>query len=150
MTQASIDNLAPKRSLIDLAGHDKREFDIGDDYKLSFVYDDIILVEFVDKGDDEGAGDVIERGGIFVPTNSLTKAWRKARVILAGPQCAYTKVGDIVMFPNDKGASVTNMEIDGYGKIKDGMFLNEQRLFGICVKKGDKKITRKKNKNASS
>ena len=150
MTQASIDHLAPKRSLIDLAGHDKREFDIGDDYKLSFVYDDILLVEFVDKGDDEGAGDVIERGGIFVPTNSLTKAWRKARVILAGPQCAYTKVGDIVMFPNDKGASVTNMEIDGYGKIKDGMFLNEQRLFGICVKKGDKKITRKKNKNASS
>tara|TARA_A100001515_G_scaffold140251_1_gene135758 strand:+ start:15226 stop:15675 length:450 start_codon:yes stop_codon:yes gene_type:complete len=149
MTQASIDHLAPKRSLIDLAGHDKREFDIGDDYKLSFVYDDIILVEFVDTGD-EGAGDVIERGGIFVPTNSLTKAWRKAKVILAGPQCAYTKVGDIVMFPNDKGASVANMEIDGYGKVKDGMFLNEQRLFGICVKKGDKKITRKKNKNASS
>ena len=115
----------------------------------SFVYDDIILVEFVDTGD-EGAGDVIERGGIFVPTNSLTKAWRKAKVILAGPQCAYTKVGDIVMFPNDKGASVANMEIDGYGKVKDGMFLNEQRLFGICVKKGDKKITRKKNKNASS
>ena len=149
MTQASIDHLAPKRSLIDLAGHDKREFDIGDDYKLSFVYDDIILVEFVDTGD-EGAGDVIERGGIFVPTNSLTKAWRKAKAILAGPQCAYTKVGDIVMFPNDKGASVANMEIDGYGKVKDGMFLNEQRLFGICVKKGDKKITRKKNKNASS
>ena len=136
MTQASIDHLAPKRSLIDLAGHDKREFDIGDDYKLSFVYDDIILVEFVDTGD-EGAGDVIERGGIFVPTNSLTKAWRKAKVILAGPQCAYTKVGDIVMFPNDKGASVANMEIDGYGKVKDGMFLNEQRIFGICVKKGD-------------
>ena len=149
MTQASIDHLAPKRSLIDLAGHDKREFDIGDDYKLSFVYDDILLVEFVDTGD-EGVGDVIERGGIFVPTNSLTKAWRKAKVILAGPQCAYTQVGDIVMFPNDKGASVTNMEIDGYGKVRDGMFLNEQRLFGICVKKGDKKITRKKNKNAAS
>tara|TARA_A100000172_G_scaffold80286_1_gene69419 strand:+ start:872 stop:1321 length:450 start_codon:yes stop_codon:yes gene_type:complete len=149
MTQASIDHLAPKRSLIDLAGHDKREFDIGDDYKLSFVYDDILLVEFVDTGD-EGVGDVIERGGIFVPTNSLTKAWRKAKVVLAGPQCAYTQVGDIVMFPNDKGASVSNMEIDGYGKVRDGMFLNEQRLFGICVKKGDKKITRKKNKNAAS
>jgi hypothetical protein len=24
------------------------------------------------------------------------------------------------------------MEIDGYGKVKKGMFLNEQRIFGIC------------------
>jgi hypothetical protein len=39
------------------------------------------------------------------------------------------------MFPNDKGAPVSNMEIEGYGKIKKGMFLNEQRLFGICKSK---------------
>ena len=148
--KASIDHLAPKRSLIDLAGHDKRDFDIGDDYKLSFVYDDIILVEYVDEGPEDGAGDVIQRDGIYIPTNTLTKAWRKARVVLAGPQCAYTQVGDIVMFPNDKGASVKGMEIEGYGRVKNGMFLNEQRLFGICVKKGEKKITRKKNKNASN
>ena len=64
-------------------------------------------------------------------------------MILAGPECKYTNVGDIVMFPNDKGASVSNMEIDGYGKIKNGMFLNEQRLFGICKRKSKSKDFKK-------
>ncbi len=79
------------------------------------------------------------RDGIYVRTNTLTIAWRKAKVILAGPECKYTKVGDIVMFPNDKGASVSNIEIENYGRVKDGMFLNEQRLFGICKKRKNKK-----------
>ena len=68
------------------------------------------------------------RDGIYVPTNTLTKAWRKAKVILAGPECKYTKVGDIVMFPNDKGASVSNIEIENYGRVKDGMFLTRSRI----------------------
>ena len=131
MAQASIDNLATKRSLIDLDGHSDGDFGLGDEYNLSFVFDDIILVEFIDE-DSDGAGDLIQRDGIFVPTNTLSKAWRKGKVVLAGPGVKYAKKGDIVMFPNDKGASVSNMEIDGHGKIGKGMFLNEQRLFGIC------------------
>ena len=105
-----------------------------------FVFDDIVLIEFIDE-DSDGAGDLIERGGIFVPTNTLSKAWRKGKVVLVGPEAKYAKKNDIVMFPNDKGAPVANMEIDGYGKIRKGMFLNEQRLFGICkpLKKGKKK-----------
>jgi hypothetical protein len=38
------------------------------------------------------------------------------------------------VFPNDKGASVSNIIVEGYGKLNKGMFLNEQRLFGICTK----------------
>lgn len=131
MTQASIDSLATKRSLIDLEGHSQGDFGMGDEYILSFIFDDIILVEFIDEASDE-AGDAVKRGGIFIPTNALNKAWRKAKVILTGPEVKYTKKGDIVMFPNDKGASVSNIEVEGHGRIKKGMFLNEQRLFGIC------------------
>jgi len=131
MTQASIDSLATKRSLIDLEGHSQGDFGMGDEYILSFIFDDIILVEFIDETSDE-AGDAVKRGGIFIPTNALIKAWRKAKVILTGPEVKYAKKGDIVMFPNDKGASVSNIEVEGHGKIKKGMFLNEQRLFGIC------------------
>tara|TARA_R110001592_G_scaffold281222_2_gene548675 strand:+ start:834 stop:1256 length:423 start_codon:yes stop_codon:yes gene_type:complete len=140
MAQASIDNLATKRSLIDLEGHSDGDFGLGDEFNLSFVFDDIVLIEFIDE-DSDGAGDMIERGGIFVPTNTLSKAWRKGKIVLAGPEVKYAKKGDIVMFPNDKGAPVANMEIDGYGKIRKGMFLNEQRLFGICkpLKKSKKK-----------
>ena len=52
-----------------------------------------------------------------------------------GPNAVFTKPGDIVIFPNDKGASVANLSVSNYGTVKKGMFLNEQRLFGTCVSK---------------
>lgn len=128
---ADIDQLTPTRNLIDLSSHSDGNFGM-DDYILSQIYNDIILVEFIDLSED---GDNIKRGSIYVPTNTLTQAWRKARVILVGTEVKNTKVGDIVMFPNDKGVSVSGMEVAGYGKIKRGMFLNEQRLFGKCAVK---------------
>lgn len=131
MAKASIDSLETTKNLIDLEGHSSGDFGMGEEYLLSFLFDDIILVEYVDEVDD-GSGEAIMRGGIYVPTNTLNKAWRKAKVVLAGPKVEYVKKDDIVMFPNDKGASVSNMHIEGYGKIKKGMFLNEARLFGIC------------------
>jgi hypothetical protein len=30
------------------------------------------------------------------------------------------------------GIPITNLEVEGYGKIKNGLFINEQRMFGIC------------------
>lgn len=127
-----MDNLKQKKGLIDLDGNSEGFFGL-EDYKLKTVFDDILLVEFVDEVED-GKGAAIMRNGLYVPTNVNTKAWRKAKVILAGPNVNYTKVGDIVLFPNDKGVSVANIEVDGFGTLKKGMFLNEQRLFGILTK----------------
>lgn len=126
--KASIDNLAPTKSLIDLSTHVNDDFGI-EDYELSFLFDDILLVQYVDEGDD---GTSIKRGGIYVPINAATKAWRKARVIMAGPEVKYCKKGDIVIFPNDKGIPVANIEVAGEGRVRKGIFLNEARLFGIC------------------
>ena len=56
-----------------------------------------------------------------------------ARVILVGPKCAYTKPGDIVCFPDDKGIKVDNLSVTGFdSSIRDCLFLNEDRFFGIC------------------
>jgi cellobiose-specific phosphotransferase system component IIB len=140
MAQLSVDVLETRKSLIDLDSYGKGNFGITDDFTLSFVFDDIVLVEFIDEVSDT-QGDVIQRNGIFVPTNSLIKAWRKAQVILTGPSVKYCKKGDIVIFPNDKGASVSNIEIEGYGKLKKGVFLNEQRLFGICKKVSSESVS---------
>ena len=128
-----IDLLPTTRSLIDLSSHSSGDFGL-EDYELSFILDDIILVEYVDISSD---GDSIKRNGLFVPTNALTKAWRKARVILTGPNVKHAKKGDIVVFPNNLGVSVSNMDIEGYGKIKKGIFLNESRIFGICKEKNE-------------
>lgn len=127
------DNLKHKKGLIDLDSHSEGSFGL-EDYTLSFVYDDIVLVEFVDEVDD-GMGSAIQRNGLYVPTNASTKAWRKGKVVLVGPNANFTKVGNIVVFPNDKGASVSNLEVTGYGTLKKGMFLNEQRIFGIASPK---------------
>lgn len=140
MAQLSVDVLETKRSLIDLDSYGKGNFGIGDDFVLSKVFDDIILVEFIDEVSDN-AGDAVVRNGIFVPTNALIKAWRKAQVLLVGPSAKQCQVGDIVIFPNDKGAAVSNIEIEGHGKLKKGVFLNEQRIFGVCKKVNSESIS---------
>ena len=90
---ANIDILKPQEHLIDLSTHSEGDIGLPDDFELSFIFDDILLVEYIDESD-EGE---IQRNGIYVPTNAITKAWRKAKVILAGPKAKYTKQDDIVI-----------------------------------------------------
>ena len=132
MAQRSIDTLAPQKHLIDLSPNSQGDVGLSDEFELTMIFDDILLVEYVDDND---TGE-IKRNGIFVPTNALTKAWRKAKVILAGPKAEYTKPGDIVIFPNNLGVTVANIDVNG-STIKRGIFLNEDRLFGICKIKDD-------------
>jgi hypothetical protein len=130
---ANIDILKPEEHLIDLSTHSEGDIGLPDDFELSFIFDDILLVEYIDESE-EGE---IQRNGIYVPTNAITKAWRKAKVILAGPKAKYTKEEDIVIFPNNLGVTVSNLDISGKGTIKKGVFLNEDRIFGICKLKND-------------
>ncbi len=129
---ADIDKLTPTRSLIDLTKHSDGDFGL-DNLELTFIFDDILLVEYIDETED---GDIL-RNGIVVPTNTLTKAWRKAKVILAGPNAKYAKKDDIVVFPSNLGVTVSNLDVTGKGKIKSGVFLNEDRVFGICKPKDE-------------
>lgn len=128
----SIDILAPQKSHLDLSGGDLPS-DFGlDDYKLSKLFDDVILVEYADLVSDESGADYILRNGIALPISQIHNAWRKGKVILKGPRVLYTNVGDIVVFPNNMGIPITNLEVEDHGRIKNGLFLNEQRMFGIC------------------
>ena len=134
---ASIDNLAPTKSLIDLTPPGKGDFGL-EDYDLTFLFDDILLIEYVDLSEEGNTGDTIERHGILIPTNSLTRAWRKGKVILAGPDAKYAKEGDIVLFPNNMGVTIAGVTIGNKkGEIGRGIFLNEERMFGICKSKDD-------------
>lgn len=132
MGQVSIDVLATQKSHLDLSDSQlPSDFGFGD-YTLSKLYDDVILLEYVDIVSGDGA-DYIERNGIAIPISQVTNAWRKGKVVLLGPSVRYTKLGDIVVFPNNMGIPITNLEVEGHGKLKNGLFLNEQRMFGICT-----------------
>lgn len=134
MAKANIDNLATHKHLIDLSTHSEGDIGLSDDFELTMIFDDILLVEYID----ENEHGEIERNGIFVPTNAVTKAWRKAKVVLAGPKAEYATPGDIVLFPSNLGVTVANIDVNGE-TVKKGIFLNEDRLFGICnLKNADK------------
>jgi hypothetical protein len=124
---ANIDQLTPTKSLIDLGTHSDNDFGLAD-YDLCNLFDDLILAEYADESLD---GDVM-RGGIVVPSNTIHRAWRIGKVILAGTGCKNVKTGDHIIFPHDKGVPISGITIDGHGELAHGIFLNEERLFGVC------------------
>lgn len=127
---ANIDLLPTQKSLIDLSELPKNSFNsVFYGFSLKQLLDDVLLVRYVDETDD---GSSIVRNGIVVPVNADTKAWRIGEVILVGPNAKHTNSGDFVCFPNNLGIPVANISVDNYGTLKKGIFLNEQRIFGIC------------------
>jgi hypothetical protein len=131
----NIDALVPQKSLIDLDGFSQNSLNsvfIG--YDLSQVLDDIVLVELVDLG---GTTNEIVRNGLIVPVNADTQAWRVGKVILCGEGTSLVKKDDYVIFPNNKGIMISNVEIDGHGTLQHGQFLNEHRIFGIAKPRQD-------------
>lgn len=143
-----IDTLPTQKSLIDLSELPKNSFNsVFFGYNLKQVLDDVLLVRLVDETED---GTNIIRNGIVVPINTDTRAWRFGEVILCGPNAKYVKASDIVCFPNNLGVPVANLEVDNYGTLKKGIFLNEQRIFGICSTRKDNESVATHIKNRSS
>lgn len=118
-------------------------------FKLTHLLDDIILARYVDLTDD---GSSIVRNGVHIPINNVQKAWRLGEVVMVGKKCSNLKPGDYICFPNDKGIPVSNLEVkcDFYtGNLKDAIFLDEQRIFGVCEKvktNNDSKPTKPKKR----
>jgi co-chaperonin GroES (HSP10) len=102
-----------------------------DDWTLTKVMDDIIMVQYIDISED---GTEVNRNGIWLPINAVNHVWRIGRVILAGPNCKTVKEGDNIVFPNDKGIQVSSLN-----DLKHIVFLNEARIFGVCEPKKRKK-----------
>lgn len=96
-------------------------------YEITQTLGDIIMAEYCDCDD---TGDFIERDGILVSNDISQHTWRFAEVKIAGTGCSEEiKPGVIIMFPSDKGIPIV---IRGE---KPKVFLNEERIFGICKKK---------------
>ena len=131
---ANIDLLTPTKSLIDLSRYSDDEF-LLPDHVITTLFDDLILAEYIDVSPD---GQAIKRGDIWIPLNTKPKAWRVGKVVIAGTGCKNVKVGDNIVFPNDKGVPISKLQYgikkgkeDEVHTIKYGIFLNEERLFGL-------------------
>ena len=137
-THADIDQLTPTKGLIDLKDHSKGEGPLLLGYELNELFDDIILATYADLDE---TGENIVRDGIVLPGNAAERAWRIARVVLTGPRCTQVKAGDHVIFPNEFGMRANNISVTGKGKIKQSVFLNEERIFGTCALAPDENST---------
>jgi hypothetical protein len=92
-------------------------------WKLTAVLDDILFCQFADTNED---GTMIRRGDIWIPMNAVHQAWRVAKVLLAGPR-AKVKPGQHVIFPSTFGLKANNVN-----NLKNIVFLNEDRIFGVA------------------
>jgi len=148
MNKPSVDQLPVQKSLIDLTSHSANTFNsIFVGYDLVNILEDIILIEFVDTG---GSSNTIVRNGILVPVNADTNAWRIGKVILCGNGCRLVKKDDYVCFPNNMGVPIANIDVVGFGTLKMGIFLNEQRIFGIVQPRKENASIPDKPKTSSS
>jgi len=121
-----------------IAPEDYKDIPLPEDYEIVELLSSVISVEYVDVSPD---GKNIMRNGIILPNQVVDhRAWRVAKVKLAGPDCKQVKVGDIVIFPGDRGLQ----SIQKNGKML--VFLSEDRIFGICkpITKEEPKKTKKK------
>lgn len=107
-----------------IAPEDYKDIPLPEDYEIVQLLSNVISVEYVDVAPD---GKSLMRNGIILPNQVVDhRAWRVARVKLAGPECKQVKVGDVVIFPGDRGLQ----SIQKNGKML--VFLSEDRIFGIC------------------
>jgi hypothetical protein len=97
---------------------------LPEDYEITELLGDVIQVEYADVAQD---GKSLVRNGIILPNEVVdNKAWRVGKVLLTGPNTKQVKKGHYVIFPGDKG--LKGMQKQG----KANVFLNEDRIFGIC------------------
>lgn len=130
---ANIDQITPTESLIDLSRYVGEEF-VLPDHAINTLFDDIILAEFVDVSPD---GNAIKRGDIWIPLNTAPRAWRVAKALVVGSGCKNINVNDLIVFPGDRGIPVsklqyTSNETGDTSIVTNGIFVNEERLFGVC------------------
>lgn len=92
------------------------------------LYDDFVFADYIDVDN----GYIKHDSGLVTVDTSSGKTWRKARVLMVGPSCRETAVGDVILFPNDKGlpcGEVDYVTDDGLARAVNGIFLSEHRIF---------------------
>jgi len=138
---ANIDQITPTESLIDLTRYTNSDFALPD-HAMNTLFDDLILAEYIDVSPD---GMAIKRGDIYIPLNTAPRAWRVGRVLMTGNNCQNIKPGDKIVFPGDQGIPVSKLQYedtDGdMNTVNNGIFLNEERLFGKCTTVSDENST---------
>lgn len=124
------ENTEAMRSDINFDTYGAGDLGLGGDYALLDLYKDFVFAEYIDMN----KGFQTTKSGL-VTVDTKTKSFRKAVVRMVGTTVAKygrTKVGDIIMFPNDRGlvtGSVNYVDADGNVKTaEDGIFLNEERI----------------------
>jgi len=124
--EARIHGIAPHKS-IDLDVYHGQSIPM--DWDIKAVSGDIIMATYVDE---DSSGELVNRGGILVNTNTTKGMWRIIKVEMVGPGVPEEYgVGTYLMVPNDKGLPLTK-----FGG-KNMLFINADRVFCVMTPKNN-------------
>lgn len=102
---------------------------ISDSHYILQPYADFVLVEYIDVEDDL----LKTETGLYVSQSNRQLTWRRGKVVQCGPLVSHSKVGDLVVFPYDKGLPTNKVAyIDENKEIKvanNAIFISDSRLF---------------------
>lgn len=90
------------------------------EFEFQAVFGDMLMAEIID----ENEHGEIYRDGIWVSQDITKKLWRRAKVVLIGPDCEGIEIGDQVAYPSDRGIPMVSADKKKY------IFLDMSRLFG--------------------
>jgi len=94
---------------------------VPSEFEFERVFGDIVMCEYIDENE---YGEVY-RDGIWMKQEITQKLWRRARVVLKGPDAPIGLCeGDEVALPSDKGIPMVSTNKKKY------IFVNAERLFG--------------------
>lgn len=129
-------NRSAQRSDINLESPNSQGDLALEGFALQSLYDNFVFAEYIDL-DNGFIKD--EESGLLKTESFQNKTWRKAKVHAIGPNCINTSVGDIILFPNDKGLMTGETYIldknSNVIKVKNGIFLDERRIFAKIIKR---------------
>ena len=105
----------------------------SDDYELTELFGDTIMVSYTDCND---VG-YVKRGALWVDPSVTYNIWRVGEVLMKGPKVTEgINVGDLLMFPNDRG--IPGVKYRG----REVHYINEERLFGKVALKESYQVER--------
>lgn len=132
-----IDKIAPlTQSALNLdSGEYSSDLKLAKGFYVSELYQDIILAEYIDNS---GGFVQDEETGLYGAEEAGEQKWRKAIVRKVGHLVKATKVGDYIIFPNDKGLRAFTVKyVNDNGETHDAadaVMLNEWRIFAKLKK----------------
>lgn len=135
MKANNMEDFSPEKSALDLGGERLQtqfsRYD-SDEWELVTPLHNVVVLRYADVSEN---GERNEGGILLLEGSKEKNPWRQAEVLAAGPDCTCVKKGEFVMLAAHKGIPVSDIWIDGYGKVENAVITDEKSIHSVIRKR---------------